>query len=76
MGWFELSETQQTLVNVGFRSSTQPTFYIKSRTQINAAEKGILINLLILYGSCIKLVLIIDMIDDARNGLPLLNPYA
>ncbi|MEY3402747.1 MAG: hypothetical protein RLZZ86_2363, partial [Cyanobacteriota bacterium] len=25
VGWVEQSETQQSLVNVGFRSSTQPT---------------------------------------------------
>ncbi len=35
---------------------------------MNADEKGILINLMILDGYCIKLVLIIDMIDDASKG--------
>jgi hypothetical protein len=34
VGWVEQSETQQTLVNVGFRSSTQPTrfyFFVLNR---------------------------------------------
>ncbi len=29
VGWVERRETQQTLVNVGFRSSTQPTKIFK-----------------------------------------------
>jgi len=44
VGWVERSETQQTLVNVGFRSSTQPTLFRcfgLNRKVLNANPVGV-----------------------------------